>query len=517
MLRPLRSVVLLIPFILGIPAFSTALVTPSAETLQAVNFNLYATRRLANDMPLTDLAGNTISLDSLKGKVVILNFWRIDCPPCAAEKPLLEKLYRKYAQRGLEILAVNLSDSPDRIKDYVTHGGYSFLFGHDPLERLSLKRHVFPSGAATSFVVNSRSEAIYEITGVPTSYLIDREGRLVGQSIGLTHWERGPLHELLESLLGPRTLSASNPQLYSPRAVIQTRAQVAATPLNEPLKGWQGETPQAPAQSGKVVLAQHPLPLEGDTAPKSPVVVPPSAPAPPVSPPEPRSRATTVAPVPRTGGTPGRVTPQVRRPSGAPYPSRTAPRRQTPGQAYRPAAPGATLPPARVQRTPLARSVRPNSSPQPPASDQLPELPKALPYTGGGNTTRANPVGQRVNLDNNGYVTARVPRPGRSSQSRTERNLPGIPEAEPISPASTGRNALPPAETVQPPNPIGGFILESFAGSSRALPPVTGQPLRVQPRMQQPMQPAAQPLDRPYEGPSLLGSIRDTLSRINPF
>ena len=516
MLRSFYPILLLIPFLIGIPAHCRALTAPSAETLQEVNFNLYSARRPANDMPLTDMAGRTISLDSLKGKVVILNFWRIDCRPCAAEKPLLEKLYRSYGKRGLEIVAVNLSDSPDRIKDYVDHGGYSFTFAHDPHNRLSLRRHQLPSGMATSFVVNADAEAIYEITGVPTSYLIDRDGRLVGHSIGLTHWERGALRALLESLLGPRTLSARKPQFYTPRAVIQTRARPQEPQPAEPLDGWQGGASETPAQAGKVILAQHPLPLEGGAPPKSPAVMPESPPAPPVVPqPSPPASRSTVAPKPRPT-TPRTAAPRARGQLPARNIQRSPTGRQAPGQAYRPAAPRSTLPPPRAsQRTPVARSAPPTRSYQTPGRNQLPELPKALPYSPGRGGTESNRTKQPVNLDKNGYVTARVPVPSRSFPTRSRPSRSSRAEVDTLTPAMGTNGTLPPAEALRPSSPIEGFIMESFARDSHGPRPSVQQPLRVRPRM--PQAPPPQPPNRQYQDPSLVGRIRDTFSRFNPF
>ena len=77
------------------------------------------------------------------------------------------------------------------------------LFAFDPSNRFSVRQQALRSGTPATFVVNSRSEAIYEIPGVPTTYVINRQGQVVGNAVGLLNWEEGPLTELLESLLGP--------------------------------------------------------------------------------------------------------------------------------------------------------------------------------------------------------------------------------------------------------------------------------------------------------------------------
>ncbi|MDA8432453.1 MAG: TlpA disulfide reductase family protein, partial [Nitrospiraceae bacterium] len=68
-------------------------------------------KQKAPDFTLKDLRGNHVTLSSLKGKVVLLNFWATWCPPCVAEMPELNKLYRKMASRGLEIVAVSTDSS----------------------------------------------------------------------------------------------------------------------------------------------------------------------------------------------------------------------------------------------------------------------------------------------------------------------------------------------------------------------------------------------------------------------
>lgn len=187
-----------------------------ADQLKYYNFNLYPIPCRANNMILRDLKGREISLAGLRGKVVILNFWKVDCHPCSMEKPILERIYRKNAPRGLEIVAVNLVDSRDRILNYVQRGGYSFTFAFDPTQRFSIRQQALRSGVPATFVVNSNSEAIYEVPGVPTTYLINRQGEVVGNAIGLTNWEEQPLTNLLESLLG-RTpvIAAQNSGSYS--------------------------------------------------------------------------------------------------------------------------------------------------------------------------------------------------------------------------------------------------------------------------------------------------------------
>ena len=64
---------------------------------------------------LTDLSGRTIKSDELKGKVVLVNFWATWCPPCREEMPGMERLWTRYRDRGLVVVAVSLDRNPSTV------------------------------------------------------------------------------------------------------------------------------------------------------------------------------------------------------------------------------------------------------------------------------------------------------------------------------------------------------------------------------------------------------------------
>src|SRR5690348_9107144 len=73
----------------------------------------------AQDFKLPNLDGKEVNLSGLKGKKVFLNFWATWCPPCKAEMPELEKLYQETKDSDLVILAINLGDASDTVKDFM--------------------------------------------------------------------------------------------------------------------------------------------------------------------------------------------------------------------------------------------------------------------------------------------------------------------------------------------------------------------------------------------------------------
>jgi peroxiredoxin len=136
---------------------------------------------VAPDFALPDTDGNLRRLSSLRGRVVLLNFWATWCPPCRAEMPSLEALYQSYRHQGLEVVAV-ASDvrGVELVQPFMAQHHLTFL----PL--LDTSSHV---------------TRLYGVTTLPTSYVLDREGRLVTVEIGSRDWSTAEARSLITSLL----------------------------------------------------------------------------------------------------------------------------------------------------------------------------------------------------------------------------------------------------------------------------------------------------------------------------
>lgn len=121
----------------------------------------------APDFDLTTLDGEAVKLSDYKGKKVILNFWATWCPPCRAEMPDMQKYYEEQAAgSNVEILAVNLTTA-DKGMDEIN----AFV------EEFSL---TFPIPMDTEGKVGE----IYQAASIPTSYMIDTEGRVQNKIVG---------------------------------------------------------------------------------------------------------------------------------------------------------------------------------------------------------------------------------------------------------------------------------------------------------------------------------------------
>ncbi len=128
----------------------------------------------APDFTLSDLEGNPISLNKLKGKVVLLNFWGTWCGPCREEIPDFIKLAEKYKDNGLEIIGITLtSGNAKKITAFANKWNINYTLltdfkGNETQEVTSLY------GKVTG----------RPITGIPTTFLIDRDGFIRKRYVG---------------------------------------------------------------------------------------------------------------------------------------------------------------------------------------------------------------------------------------------------------------------------------------------------------------------------------------------
>ena len=129
---------------------------------------------IAPEFTLADLDGNWVSLKELKGKVVLLNFWGTWCGPCRQEIPAFIKLTEKYKKDGLEIVGITLtSGSPENIQSFSDKWGINYTLLTDI------------EGNETQVVTAKYGQATGQrITGIPTTFIIDREGYIRQRYVG---------------------------------------------------------------------------------------------------------------------------------------------------------------------------------------------------------------------------------------------------------------------------------------------------------------------------------------------
>jgi len=137
---------------------------------------------VAPDFELPDMDGEAHTLAEFRGKVVMLNFWATWCPPCRREMPSMQRLYEKYSEQGLVVVAVNQFEDPDLVFEFTG--------------RLSLEP-TFP----ILFDRESRVSEQYKVKGLPTTYLLDKQGRIHYRAIGGREFDHPEVEALIEGLL----------------------------------------------------------------------------------------------------------------------------------------------------------------------------------------------------------------------------------------------------------------------------------------------------------------------------
>ncbi|MBL7745782.1 MAG: TlpA family protein disulfide reductase [Chitinophagaceae bacterium] len=121
--------------------------------------------QLAAEVALPSVSGDTIRLSSLKGKVVLLDFWASWCGPCRVSNKNLVKLYAKYKASGFEILGVSLDDEATKWKTAIRQDKITWLQVND-------------AGGW-----DARIAQAWGINAIPTSYLIDKDGKLLAMDL----------------------------------------------------------------------------------------------------------------------------------------------------------------------------------------------------------------------------------------------------------------------------------------------------------------------------------------------
>lgn len=130
------------------------------------------------DLTFKDLEGSEVKLSSLRGQVVLLNFWAGWCSPCKDEMPVLEAFYQENKDKGFTVVAVNVSESAAEAKAFISEHGYTFLVLSDP-----------PGNGMIDLGLN----------GLPASLVINAEGRR--ELIWIGPWNEEYLDQLVLPLL----------------------------------------------------------------------------------------------------------------------------------------------------------------------------------------------------------------------------------------------------------------------------------------------------------------------------
>lgn len=134
----------------------------------------------APDFTLKNLSDQDITLSSFKGKPVVLNFWATWCPYCRHERPDLKSLYEKFKDNDLVIVAVSTDRSSGTVKRFMEQNPAPYIVLTDP---------------------EGWAAVPYNIIGLPTTYLIDRKGKISRKFSGPVNWKDKHIEEIIQKLI----------------------------------------------------------------------------------------------------------------------------------------------------------------------------------------------------------------------------------------------------------------------------------------------------------------------------
>jgi len=144
----------------------------------------------APDFAVADEQGETVTLATYAGRVVLLNVWATWCGPCREEMPSMQRLYDRFSPEDFEIAAISVDALPDRTDEQGNPGGDPFAFARDL--GLTFPILLDPSGEI---------QRIYRTSAVPESFLIGRDGVIYKKVAGSTDWESPANIELVRRLV----------------------------------------------------------------------------------------------------------------------------------------------------------------------------------------------------------------------------------------------------------------------------------------------------------------------------
>jgi peroxiredoxin len=156
------------------------LIAAAVVVIGVVGYLSLSSRSVAPDVTFTSLKGDKIAMQQLRGKVVMVNFWATSCSTCIKEMPSMVQTYNQYKDKGLDFIAVAMSyDPPNYVVNYAETRQLPFKVALD--------------------VQGEIAQSFGDVKLTPTTYLIDKQGRIIKRYVGEPSFEE--VHRLVEQAL----------------------------------------------------------------------------------------------------------------------------------------------------------------------------------------------------------------------------------------------------------------------------------------------------------------------------
>lgn len=166
-------------FVLNFAVFSAG-AAENVDYMKALSIIKPRDRIKAKDFILRDLNRSEVRLEDHRGKIVFINFWATWCPPCRREMPSMEKLYGHFKNRDFSMLAINIREKTKKVNAFKKKFKLTFPILLDFYGQVALA---------------------YGSRRIPVTYIIDREGYLIGTAFGARDWASDDAIALFEQLL----------------------------------------------------------------------------------------------------------------------------------------------------------------------------------------------------------------------------------------------------------------------------------------------------------------------------
>ena len=132
------------------------------------------------EISLPDLEGRMVRISDFRGKVVFLNFWTTWCPSCRVEMPSMERLHLRLKDKGFVMVAINLQESREQVRGFFKEQGLTFMALLDKDGKVGTR---------------------FGIRNIPTTYILDKKGRILGAAMGAREWDSKEAITLFEHLI----------------------------------------------------------------------------------------------------------------------------------------------------------------------------------------------------------------------------------------------------------------------------------------------------------------------------
>lgn len=150
-----------------------------ADKFRRLGFTYYGKAATPPDFTALTLSGAPARLGDTKGKIVILNFWATWCPPCRAEMPSLESLWKGMKDRDFTIMGVSGGEPLETVKSFVEAGGYTYPLFADPSNGIAAK---------------------YGVRAIPTTLILNKEGGVIASKVGGATFDNSDSQALFSAL-----------------------------------------------------------------------------------------------------------------------------------------------------------------------------------------------------------------------------------------------------------------------------------------------------------------------------